>query len=253
MTDETDGPPCGRGPRPGHRKVFGRRKGKRLSAFQQGLIETDLPVLSVPGVFPSGHPDRRPVEPSDLFARGEGGSRPLWLEVGFGGGEHLVHQARENPHVALIGCEPYMNGVAMLLNRLHGSGIGNVRLHPDDARDLIELLPDRSLERVFLLYPDPWPKKRHAERRFAGPENLKRLARVMRPGAVLRLATDIEQYVSHALAAVADSEFFDVEPPVAPDWSVPWADWPGTRYEAKALKAGRRPHYLTFVRSGQDY
>lgn len=245
MTDERQEGAEDWPPRPGHRKVFGRRKGKRLSPFQQGLLETVLPSLSVPGVFPPEHDERRPVDPVALFGR----NCPLWLEVGFGGGEHLVHQAQENPGVGIIGCEPYMNGVAMLLSRLEGSGLSNVRLHADDARDLIELLPDGSLERVFLLYPDPWPKKRHASRRFAGPENLKRLARVMPTGSVLRLATDIEQYVKHALAAVEASEFFEIVTPEKPDWSVPWADWPGTRYEAKALKAGRRPHYLTFVRS----
>ena len=226
------------------RKFYGRRHGKRLKPLAQALIETRLPLLRVPGAAREGEPGRGPVDPAALYPDG----RPLWLEIGFGGGEHLAHQAAIHPAVGFIGCEPFINGVGSLLTRLEAAGLGNVRVHPGDARDLLELLPAASLARVFLLYPDPWPKTRHRERRFMNAENLGLLARAMAPGAVLRLATDIPAYGAHALAAVAASPDFAVAPGEGAPWARPWADWPGTRYEAKALREGRRPHYLTFVR-----
>jgi tRNA (guanine-N7-)-methyltransferase len=226
------------------RNLYGRRRGKALRPGQRRLLDELLPRLRVPGVAPPGDPVRSAVDPRALFPDG----RPLWFEVGFGGGEHLVHQAQANPGIGLIGCEPYVNGVAMALARIAAGGIGNVRLHPGDARDLIELLPPASLARVFLLYPDPWPKARHARRRFMHPGNLAMLARVMPAGAELRLATDIAEYVAHALEAVNAGEGFRHDPQNGPDHATPWPDWPGTRYEAKALGAGRRGHYLTFIR-----
>jgi tRNA (guanine-N7-)-methyltransferase len=227
------------------RNLYGRRRGKALRPGQKRLVEELLPKLRVPGVAPPGDPLRAAVDPRALFPDG----RPLWLEVGFGGGEHLVHQARSNPGIGLIGCEPYINGVAMALARIAAGGVGNVRLHPGDARDLIEFLPAASVDRAFLLYPDPWPKARHARRRFMHSQNLAMLARVMPPGAELRLATDIPEYVAHALEAVgAGAGAFRHDDRIGPDHGTPWPDWPGTRYEAKALRAGRRGHYLTFIR-----
>lgn len=230
-------------PAPFRRKLYGRRKGKALRASQQRLIDEVLPGLSVPLA----------AEPAPVLDAPALFGRPvsrLWLEVGFGGGEHLVHQAVENPDAGIVGCEPFVNGVAMLLGRLEGAGPGNVRIHPGDARDLIDRLRDGCLDRVFVLYPDPWPKARHHRRRFMNPGNLALLARVMRPGATLRLATDIPEYVEHALAAIGETGgTFEATGENGADWSVPWADWPGTRYEAKALRAGRRPHYLTFRRA----
>jgi len=226
------------------RKLYGRRHGKALRPRQRELLDELLPQLQVPGVAPPGDQDRAPVEPRAIFPE----ARALWVEVGFGAGEHLVYQAQRNPDVGLIGCEPYVNGVAMALARIAEARPGNVRLHPGDARDLIELLPPASVERVFLLYPDPWPKARHHRRRFMHPDNLAMLARIMPPGAVLRLATDIADYVEHALAAVAASETFRLAPDGGADHARPWPDWPGTRYEAKAVRDRRRPHYLTFVR-----
>ncbi len=155
-----------------------------------------------------------------------------------------MHQAAAHPEVGLIGCEPFVNGVAMALVRIAEAGVENVRLHPGDARDLIEVLPDRVLDRVFLLYPDPWPKARHHRRRFASPENLAALHRVMAPGAELRLATDIADYARHALEAVQATAGFEI---VAVG-GTPWPGWPGTRYEAKALAVARRPQYLIFRR-----
>jgi tRNA (guanine-N7-)-methyltransferase len=139
-----------------------------------------------------------------------------------------------------------VNGVASLLVRIEAAGLRNVRVHPGDARDLIELLPEGSLSRVFLLYPDPWPKTRHRDRRFMGPETLAALARAMAPGAELRLATDVPDYARHAQRAAAAVCGF--APARTADEATQWPGWPGTRYEAKALRAGRTPRYLTFVR-----
>ena len=160
------------------------------------------------------------------------------------GAAQLAEYQAAHPEVGLIGCEPFVNGVAMALARIAAAGVTNVRLHPGDARDLLDLLHDAALDRVFLLYPDPWPKARHHRRRFAGSENLAALHRVMAEGAELRLATDIPDYARHALEAVAAAPGFAV----AAVGDTPWPDWPGTRYEAKALAAGRLPQYLTFRR-----
>jgi tRNA (guanine-N7-)-methyltransferase len=223
------------------RNLYGRRHGKALRPGQRRLLEELLPRLAIPGVAPAENPGRRPLDRTALFPDG----RRLWLEIGFGGGEHLAHQAAAHPSLGLIGCEPFVNGVAALLGRIDRQGLANIRIHPGDARDLIELLPAGALDRVFLLYPDPWPKARHHRRRFMRSENLALLRPAMAPGAELRLATDIPDYAEHALAAAADAGGFE---PRGADRRQGWPDWPGTRYEVKALRAGRRPHYLTFVR-----
>ncbi len=207
---------------------------------QQRLIEADLEGLSPGPVDWEANPDRLPLDIDALF-----GGRELWLEVGFGGGEHLVHQAAANPDLGLIGCEPYINGVAMLLAKIRDAGVDNLRVHPGDARDLFDVLPEASLSRVFLLYPDPWPKKRHHRRRFVTQEHLEPLARVMTPGAILRVATDIPDYVRQTLQEVPKAGFdWLAEGPR--DWREPWGDWLSTRYEQKALREGRVPHYLAF-------
>ncbi len=225
------------------RKFYGRRRGKALRPTQTRLLDDLLPLLAVPGAARQGDPARAPVDPAALF----GDTRPVWLEIGFGGGEHLADQATAHPAIGLIGAEPFVNGVAMALTRIEATGLGNVRLHPGDARDLIDLLPNGALARVFLLYPDPWPKTRHRDRRFMNAENLRALARVMAPGAELRLATDIGDYVRHAVReAEAVPEFaLDGGPQ---DWRLPWPNWRSTRYETKALRAGRTPSYLRFRR-----
>lgn len=225
------------GPR---RNLYGRRHGKPLRPGQRRLLAELLPRLAIPGVAPAENSARRPLDAAALFPD----DRRLWLEIGFGAGEHLAHQAAAHPELGLIGSEPFVNGVAALLAHVERLGLANVRLHPGDARDLIELLPPASLDRVFLLYPDPWPKARHHRRRFVNPDNLALLHPAMAPGAELRFATDVADYADHALEAVATFGGFRTE---APDG--PWPGWPGTRYEAKALRAGRRPHYLTFVKA----
>jgi tRNA (guanine-N7-)-methyltransferase len=224
------------------RNFYGRLKGKGLRASQERYLAEDLARLSPGPVGWEENPERRPLDLNALF-----GERPVWLEIGFGGGEHMVHQAQANPRVGIIGAEPYINGVAMLLGKIREAGLENLRVHPGDVRDLFDVLPDASVARAFLLYPDPWPKARHHRRRFVTPEYLAPLARVMRPGARLRVATDIPDYVRQTLEEVPRHGFSWLAERAA-DWRAPWDDWISTRYEKKALREGRVPHYLTFER-----
>ncbi|WP_424984481.1 tRNA (guanine(46)-N(7))-methyltransferase TrmB [Microbulbifer sp. S227A] len=225
-----------------HRNFYGRLKGKALKKSQQTYLDEDLAALSPGAVGWDENPERAPLDLEALF-----GGRPVWLEIGFGGGEHLVHQARANPDIGIIGAEPYINGVAMLLGKIRRAGVSNLAVHPGDARDLMDVLPAGSIRRAFLLYPDPWPKTRHHRRRFVTPEHLGPLHRVLAPGAILRVATDIPDYVRQTLEEVPRAGFeWLAERPS--DWRAPWDDWLSTRYEQKALREGRVPHYLTFRR-----
>jgi tRNA (guanine-N7-)-methyltransferase len=218
--------------------LFGRRKGKTLRSYQAGLMETLLPTVRADLV---GGLD----DPHGLFA---GRPDDLRLEIGFGGGEHLAADAQTHPHCGYFGCEPFVNGVAKLLVEIETRGLANIRVHPGDANDLIGALPAASLSGVCLLYPDPWPKRRHRERRFVSDALLARLARAMRPGAELRFATDIDDYAGWTLARILRSPDFTWPAQTAEEWLKPWPNWPGTRYEAKAFREGRRPVYLTFIR-----
>jgi len=225
------------------RNFYGRRHGQTMNRILHDYLETDLAGLSPGPVSIDENPDRNPLNLADRF-----GDRPVWLEIGFGSGEHLAHQAGLHPDVAFIGCEPFVNGVATLLGKLRRNELTNVAVYPDDVRDLFDVLPDRSIDRAFLLYPDPWPKKRHNRRRFVTSGYLTQLARVLRPGAEFRVATDIADYVRQTLEQVPASGFaWQAEN--ANDWRQPWSDWVSTRYEQKALREGRRPHYLTFLRT----
>jgi tRNA (guanine-N7-)-methyltransferase len=226
-----------------HRNFYGRLKGKSLKQSQKTYLDEDLAALSPGAVGWAENPDRTPLDLEKLF-----GGRPVWLEIGFGGGEHLVHQAEANPDVGIIGAEPYINGVAMLLGKIRRAGVNNLAVYPGDARDLMDVLPPVSIARAFLLYPDPWPKKRHHRRRFVTQEHLVPLAGVMMPGAILRLATDIPDYARQALQEVPKAGFECLAQRPA-DWREPWDDWHSTRYEQKALREGRVPHYLTFRRT----
>jgi tRNA (guanine-N7-)-methyltransferase len=222
------------------RNFYGRLKGKSLKPSQKGYIEEDLSGLTPGAVSWEANPERNPLDLAGLFD-----SKPVWLEIGFGGGEHMVHQAASNPDVGIIGCEPYINGVAMLLGKIRRAGVSNLAVHPGDVRDMFDVLPEASIDRAFLLYPDPWPKSRHHRRRFVTPEHLEPLARVLKPGAMFRVATDIEDYVRQALEQVPQFGFeWLAERPG--DWRDPWDDWISTRYEQKALRESRTPHYLTF-------
>lgn len=224
------------------RNFYGRFKGKALRKSQEVVLDEDLDALSPGPVGWDENPDRAPLDIAGLF-----GGRELWLEIGFGGGEHLAHLAQARPDIGLIGCEPYLNGVAMLLTKLRKQPAPNLRVHPGDARDLFDVLPEASVARAYLLYPDPWPKARHHRRRFVTQEHLEPLARAMRPGAELRVATDIADYVRQTLEEVPRAGFdWLAERPG--DWRAPWEGWVSTRYEQKALAAGRVPHYLRFRR-----
>jgi tRNA (guanine-N7-)-methyltransferase len=226
----------------GWRNFYGRVRGKTLRPAQRRALELDLPRLRVPGVTRAENPGRVPLDLS-LLPGPAGG--PVWLEVGFGGGEHLVAMARRYPQVRLIGAEPFVNGVAMALRKLAEAGVGNVAIHPGDARDLIEVLPAGCLTRVILNYPDPWPKKRHHRRRFVTPEHLLPLAQACAPGAEFRIASDVPDYLRQARAEVPGAGFV-----LETDTATAWPDWAPTRYELKALREGRTPHYLTFRRAG---
>lgn len=220
------------------RNFYGRVHGKTLRASQKAYLAEDLERLSLAGITRADNPSRGPVDLAALF-----GGRPLWLEIGFGGGEHMVHMAARNPGVGIIGCEPFVNGIAMLLGKIRVAGVENLRLHPGDVRDLFDVAPGGAFEKAFLNYPDPWPKARHHRRRFVTPGYLAGLHRVLAPGAEFRVATDIPDYVRQTLQEVPKAGF-----ELVAEGGVPWDDWLSTRYEQKALREGRVPHYLTFVR-----
>jgi tRNA (guanine-N7-)-methyltransferase len=242
---------------PHRRKLYGRRKGPKLSPHQASLFQTLLPQIEL-------KPEHG-RDPRSYFARPVD---DVWLEVGFGGGEHL--QAQHHPQIGFIGAEPYETGVAKLLSRLApntsspaasmgevsserserdggGNALPNIRIYQNDACDIIEALPDASLGRVFILFPDPWPKTRHHKRRFIQTDMLDALARVMKPGAELRFASDDAGYVAWTLERVLAHRAFEWTSACANDWKSRPADWPATRYEEKALHGP--PNFLKFVRT----
>ncbi len=224
--------------RPPDRRLYGRRKGHDLTPRRQALIDDLLPGL-------------RPVIAADGTVA-LGGPRPghdrLWLEIGFGGGEHLAWQARHHPDVTVIGAEPYLNGVASLLAAIDDDSLGNVRIVDDDVRPLLDALPPACLERIFVLFPDPWPKARHHKRRIVNAASVARFAELLVDGGELRLATDIMDYARWMMAATWPHPDLAWTARGPADWRARPPDWPQTRYEAKAEKAGRTPVYLTFRR-----
>lgn len=214
---------------------YGRRKGHPLREQQARLMDEVLPRVRAPaGTIP---------DIQQLFARQV---ENVWLEIGFGGGEHLLHQMALNPDTGFIGCEPFVNGMAKLM--AGEPDLSRIALHDADATELLPRLPAASIERVFVLYPDPWPKRRQRKRRIISPETVTQLARVLKPGGVFRFATDIDDYAAWTLARVLGSEQFDWAAERADDWRLAWPDWRTTRYEQKAFREGRVPSYLTFVR-----
>lgn len=220
------------------RTLYGRRRGKKLRAGQEALLDTLLPriLVEVP-------PEPQMIDLAALF----GGARDVWLEVGFGAGEHLVWQAEHHPDVGLIGCEPYINGVAKCLAHIERTGVTNVRLFTDDARFVMQALPPQSLGRAFVLFPDPWPKTRHHKRRFVQRSNLDVLARLLKPGAELRLATDDPSYLPWMVEHACLHPAFEWLAERPADWRGRPEDWPGTRYEQKML-AGHKPVFLRLRR-----
>ncbi|KPF78508.1 tRNA (guanine-N7)-methyltransferase [alpha proteobacterium AAP81b] len=218
------------------RRLYGRRQGHKLRVGQAALLEEWLPRLEVPAAGA--------LSAAALF----GDDRPLWVEIGFGRGEHMAAQAAANPQVGIIGCEPFIDGVVGAVMAIEAAALANVRLHNGDALEVLERLPAGSCDRIFLLHPDPWPKARHSKRRFVNPGPLDLIARALRPGGEFRLGTDHPIYCRWALMQMAKRQDFEwlAEGPV--DWQTRPPDWPPTRYEQKALKDGHEVWYFRFRR-----
>ena len=216
----------------------GRRHGKKLRPGHKELVEKRLPALRVTAQSPD----------PDFAATMAETPTHVWLEIGFGGGEHLAAQARAHPDIGFIGAEPFVNGVAKLLSAIDGEDLKNIRICDDDARPLLDAMAEKSVDRAFVLFSDPWPKRRQNKRRFIVKENLDRLARVMKDGAQLRFASDHMDFVSWSLQRLIAHPCFSWQARTAGDWRTPPQDWQPTRYEEKALARGERPAYLLFTR-----
>jgi tRNA (guanine-N7-)-methyltransferase len=221
------------------RAFFGRRKGHKLRPNRAALLESLLPQLVVDISQPTPH-DLRSLFPASV--------ERLAIEIGFGGGENLVREALADPATGFIGCEPFINGMASALAAIEANGLTNIRLHHGDAIEILDWLPDAALARVDLLYPDPWPKKRHHKRRFISEESVARLARVIASGGHFRFASDIDDYTEWTLIRLLRSKDFEWTARRAKDWREPWPGFAATRYEAKAIREGRTPCYLIFRR-----
>lgn len=219
-------------------RLYGRRLGRPLRVRKTTLLESLLPKLVI--TFPS----QKTADPASWFAAPP---QALWVEVGFGGGEHLAAQAALHPTVGMIGCEPFRNGVANLLDLIDRQNLTNIRIWPEDARTLLAALPSGCLERAYVLFADPWPKKRHVERRFVQPENLRLLARALQPDGLLRLATDDPTLQAWTTGQMQSAPDFTPEAGSGISKTRP-EGWVMTRYEEKALVAGRQPLYYCFVR-----
>jgi len=230
-------------------RSFGRRRGRTPSDHQQSLLKELLPRIAV---------DPAQIKPETTFklsaqlgmasGRFAQTNPPVWLEIGFGGGEHLIWQARQNPGVVLIGSEPYQDGVLKVLNAVADGGLDHVRLLADDVRPFLRTLPPASLDRVFILFPDPWPKRRHNKRRLIQPALVSELARVMKPGSELRFATDIGDYARTGLLALYANGEFEWTAQSPSDWRERPVDLPPTRYETKAGREGRRCYFFSLRR-----
>ena len=223
------------------RRIYGRRRGRPLRPGQQQLKENLLPQLTIT------LPETGMLDPASLFARCP---EAVWLEIGFGAGEHLAAQAAAHPEIGFIGAEVFENGVARLVAEIDRRGLDNIRVFPDDTRALLDALTPASLDRVFILFPDPWPKARHHKRRLVSTATLDRLAALMRPGAELRLATDDRDYLAWMLERATGHPRFQWLARHPADWRERPPDWPATRYEEKARAAGRNPVFLRLARRG---
>ncbi len=223
-------------------KFFGRRKGKALTKASQDRFDSILPTVSIEIT------ENTVFNAEEIFGNE---INELWFEVGFGGGEHMAWQAQNHKHVSIIGCEPYLNGTAKVLKEIEEDEINNIRIYPNDARHIMDKMPDACLDKAFALFGDPWRKYRHRYRRFIGPDNLDRFARILKDGAILRIATDHPIYLQWILRWTPvhpDFEWLDEGPK---DWGIRKSDWPETRYERKAVREGRKSSYLTFRRKNR--
>ncbi|MBX3597553.1 MAG: tRNA (guanine(46)-N(7))-methyltransferase TrmB [Rhizobiaceae bacterium] len=219
---------------------FGRRRGRPLRLHQEEAYEVGQTKYGL---------DLSAPPPAPLTALFDAPVQEVRLEIGFGGGEHLLHRARENPSIGYIGVEPFINGMAKVTAALALEPMSNVRLYGEDAIHVLDWLPGASVAGIDLFYPDPWPKKKHWKRRFVNEANLARFSRVLVPNGTFRFASDIEHYVNWTLLECARHGGFEWQATSADDWRTPYEGWPGTRYEAKALREGRTPAYLRFLHS----
>ena len=224
------------------RAFFGRRSGKHLGVSQKKLFEEILPSLEIKIDGEEGL-----IDPSSLFSNFK--PKKIILEIGYGGGEHLARKAVENPDIAYIGCEVFSGGIGKMLEKIKTHNIKNIRLFNDDALNLLNALKPNSIDEIYLLYPDPWPKMRHNKRRFVSNLTLDKMGRVLKPRGVFHFASDIEDYANWTLAFILRHEDFSwsMRPPAS--WHVPFKGWQATRYEKKAKKEGRIPSfYFSFDR-----
>ena len=217
-------------------RSFGRRRGKSLSPKQKALLQDVFPALDI---SPKIAKAQNPI--SDIMG-------PIWLEIGFGGGEHLLWQAQQNPDINFIGVEPFLNGVAKTLRGIERLGLDNIRLYNGDVRDVLGLLPAGSLDRVFILFPDPWPKLRHHKRRLINMDLIENLHKVLCAGGILRFASDIDHYVDWSLTRLYRHGGFAWRAKSQQDWRERGADWPSTRYFEKALREGSSGNFFEFIR-----
>lgn len=223
----------------GPMRSFGRRRSRRLSPRQSELLDEGLQRFAL---------DMSKPAPGNLTELFDSPVRAVWLEIGFGGGEHLVWQARQNLDVGFIACEPFIDGVVKVMDGAAASGLNNMRVHADDAREVLPWLPPASIARAFILFPDPWPKKRHRKRRLINKDLLGEVARLVAPGGELRLATDIADYARDMLAAIRAEQSFRWLARCPVDWRERPSDWPQTRYEQKAIREGRQRYFMRFRR-----
>lgn len=238
MTDRSE-PSDTSHPKRATEAFYGRRKGKHLRDQHQMALAEVLPALKLDlSQAPPDHIDQLWTQP------GSG----VRLEIGFGGGEHLLHRIKEAPMTHFIGIEPFVNSMAKLVRAVQLDPVHNLRLFDDDATLVLDWLPDHSIDHIDLLYPDPWPKKRHWKRRFVNDKNLNRFARVLKPGGKFCFASDIDTYVNWTLEHIMAHPDFMWDAQGPDNWHIAWANWPSTRYEAKALREGRTPAYFTFIR-----
>jgi tRNA (guanine-N7-)-methyltransferase len=220
---------------------YGRRKSRKLSPHKEALMQTLLPRIAIRFAGEAEHPENQPAALAQQYSN-------IWVEIGFGGGEHLAEQAANHPEALLIGCEPYIDGVAKLVADVDERGLGNVRVLAEDARLLLDALPEASVERVFILFPDPWPKARHQKRRIVSQETLDSVARVLKAGGELRIATDHVDYAEWMLEHILAHPHFVWQAGRSADWKMPPADWVPTRYEEKTRAQGREPVYYLLKR-----
>ncbi|MBJ26695.1 MAG: tRNA (guanosine(46)-N7)-methyltransferase TrmB [Alphaproteobacteria bacterium] len=223
--------------------VYGRQNRRGLSAGKRAVLDRIMSNFSIDDSIIQDEV----LEPSGLF---KNNIRAVWLEIGFGAGEHIVAQALKNPDIGFIGCDPFMNGVASLCKKLDVEGLNNVKIYTGDAKNILKVLRPKSIQRLFILFPDPWPKKRHHKRRIINPETILLMQRIIVPGGELRIASDETSYIHWILRCMAESKVFNWSVSSQRDWQEKGADWPETRYEIKALSEGREPVFLTYFATG---